>query len=60
MQNLKQNDTHNLFTKQTHRQRMNLWLPGEEGICGTDVYTLLHLKWIIKKDLLYSTGNAAQ
>ena len=27
---------------------------------GTDMYTLLYLKWIINKDLLYSTGNPAQ
>ena len=27
---------------------------------GVDVYTLLYLKWIINKDLLYSTGNSAQ
>ena len=25
-----------------------------------DMYTLLFLKWITNKDLLYSTGNAAQ
>ena len=24
------------------------------------MYTLLYLKWIINKDLLYSTGNSAQ
>ena len=24
------------------------------------VYTLLYLKWITNKDLLYSTGNSAQ
>ena len=24
------------------------------------MYTLLYLKWITKKDLLYSTGNSAQ
>ena len=24
------------------------------------IYTLLYLKWIINKDLLYSTGNSAQ
>ena len=44
----------------TDSQRMNLWLPGEEGIYGTDMDTLLYLKWVINKDLLYSTGNAAQ
>ena len=36
---------------------------GEEGIggdFGTDMYTLLYLKWISIKDLLYGTGNSAQ
>ena len=27
---------------------------------GMDRYTLLCLKWITNKDLLYSTGNSAQ
>ena len=27
---------------------------------GIDMYTLLYLKWITNKDLLYSTGNSAQ
>ena len=27
---------------------------------GMDMYTLLCLKWITNKDLLYSTGNSAQ
>ena len=27
---------------------------------GIDMYTLLYLKWISNKDLLYSTGNSAQ
>ena len=34
-----------------------------EGIireCGIDMYTLLYLKWITNKDLLYNTGNSAQ
>ena len=50
---------------------MNLWLPGRKrqgggqggGIgweFGTDMYTLLYLKQITNKDLLYSTGNSAQ
>ena len=30
------------------------------GEFGMDMYTLLYLKWIINKDLLYSTGNFAQ
>ena len=25
-----------------------------------DMYTLLYLKWVTDKDLLYSTGNSAQ
>ena len=28
--------------------------------CGMDMYTLLYLKWITNKDLMYSTGNSAQ
>ena len=46
---------------------MNLWLPGrkdeEEGMVREfrmDRYTLLYLKWIRNKDLLYSTRNSAQ
>ena len=27
---------------------------------GMDMYTLLYLKWITNKDLLYSTGNCPQ
>ena len=27
---------------------------------GMDMYTLLYLKWITNKDVLYSTGNSAQ
>ena len=27
---------------------------------GMDMYTLPYLKWIINKDLLYSTWNSAQ
>ena len=27
---------------------------------GKDMYTLLHLKWITNKDLLYSTGYSAR
>ena len=36
----------------------------EKGISvlqfGMDMYTLLYLKWITNKDLLYSTRNSAQ
>ena len=47
-------------------QRTNLWLPGGKGgggivrEFGIDMYTLLYLKWITNKDLLYSIGNSAQ
>ena len=27
---------------------------------GMDMYTLLYLKWITNRDLLYCTGNSAQ
>jgi len=41
-----------------------IWLCEEgDGIVrefGMDMYTLLYLKWITNKDLLYSTGNSAQ
>ena len=45
---------------------MNFWLPGgrvggkEVWEFEIDLYTLLYLKWITNKDLLYSTGNSAQ
>ena len=57
----------NLFTKQkqTHRHRKQTYgyqrgKVGGEGIdCefGIDMYTLLYLKLITNKDLLYSTGT---
>jgi len=60
----------NLFTKQkqTHRlKKTNLQLlvgdVWEEGMVresGMDMHTLLYLKWITNKHLLYSTGNSAQ
>ena len=48
------------------KEFVDLWLPGGrlgEGIVrefGIDMYTLLYLKWITNKDLLYSTGNSTQ
>ena len=45
---------------------MSLWLLGEGGgdvkvrEFGMDMYTLLYLKWITNKNLLYRTGNPAQ
>ena len=45
---------------------MNLWLLGrrtggrDSWEFGINTYTLLYLKWITNKDLLYSTENSAQ
>ena len=54
----------NLLTKQTHGLgKKNLRLLLVEGIAREfrmGMYTLLCLKWITKKNLLYSTRNSAQ
>ena len=70
MESKKKNDTNELIYKteiDSQTQKTNLWLPGARlgggGIVrefGIDMYTLLYFKWIINKDLLYSTGNSAQ
>ena len=39
------------------RDRMGEGIVREFGI---DMYTLLYLKWVANKDLLYSTWNSAQ
>ena len=36
------------------------WGKGIVREFGIVMYTLLYLKWITNKDLLYSTGNSAQ
>ena len=36
------------------------WGEGIVSELGMDMCTLLYLKWITKKDLVYSTGNSAQ
>ena len=45
-------------------ERRSLWLPAGKrwraGLIrkfGMDMYTVLYLKWIINRDLLYSTGT---
>ena len=53
----------NLFTKQkeTHRLRKQTYGCQGEGVVkdfGKVMYTLLYLKWIPSKDLVYSTGNS--
>ena len=53
----------NLQNKETHRLRKQTYGCGGEVIVrdfGMVMDTLLYLKWIINKDLLYSTGNSAQ
>ena len=37
-----------------------MWGGGIDWEFGTDMYTLLYLKYITNKDLLYSTRNSAQ
>ena len=49
--------------KDTHRLRKQTYgCHGARDSCGFGRvrYTLLHLKWITNKDLLYSTWNSAQ
>ena len=67
LQNLKRMIQMNLLTSQIHRlKRMNLWFLGEvwgEGTVrefGMDMYTLLYLKWVTSRDLMYSIWNSAQ
>ena len=55
----------NLLTKQKeiHRLRKQTYGCWEEGIVGDFgkvMYTLLYLKWITNRDILYSTWNSAQ
>ena len=61
----------NLFTKQTKIHRLlrekkivvtrgEGWERGIVRKLGIDMYTLLNLKWVSNKDLLYSTRNSAQ
>ena len=46
-------------------QKTNLWLLGVRRVwinweIGIDIYTLLYVKQITNKDLLYSTGNSTR
>ena len=61
---LKRNDTDEL-TYKTESDRLRKWIHGcqGEGIVkhfGKVMCTLLYLKWITNKKLLYSTWNSAQ
>ena len=64
MQNLKINNANEL-TKQRETHRLREWTydcsgKGTVREFGKVMYTLLYLKWITNKDLLYSTWNSAQ
>ena len=58
----------NLSTKQKQSYRYRKQSYGFQGVregginweIGTDIYTLLYIKQITNKDLLYSTGNSTQ
>ena len=47
-------------------QKTNLWLPRGKGQgeinweTGIDIYTILYIKQITNKNLVYSTGNSTQ
>ena len=65
IRNLKEIMQMNLFTKQKETHRLRKWTSGCQGEgtvrdFGKVKYTLLYLKWITNKDLLYSTWNSAQ
>ena len=64
MWNLKRNDASELSKqKETHRLikwTYSCWGEGMVREFGMVMYTLLSLKWITNKDLLYSTWNSAQ
>ena len=58
----------NLFTKQKQSHRCGKQTYGYQGKragginweIGIDIYTLLYIKQITNKDILYSTGNSTQ
>ena len=54
-----------MMASREKERKWNIGVKNERGTqidweCGMDMYTLLYLKWITNKDLLYSTGNSAQ
>ena len=62
MWNIKGNDANELTKqKQTHRLRKQTYSCQGEGTVresGMVMDTLLYLKWITNRDLLYNTGNS--
>ena len=55
----KQKQIHRL-KKQSYSYQRDKLEGGRDWEFGLDIYTLLYLKRITKKDLQYSTGNSAQ
>ena len=54
-----------IYKTETHRLREGTYEGNSVGggidrEFGIDMYTLLYLKWITNKDLLYNTGNSTQ
>ena len=52
-----------IYQKETHRLRKQIYGGWVERIVmefGKVMYTLMYLKWVTNKDLLWSTGNSAQ
>jgi len=58
--NLKRNYTNELTYKMEWGEVRKDTYEGKREEFGMDMYMLLHLKWIINKDLLYSTGKSTQ
>ena len=52
-----------IYQRETHRLRKQIYGGWVERIVmefGKVMYTLLYLKWVTNKDLLWITGNSAQ
>jgi len=60
MVNLKRNYTNELTYKMEWGEVRKDTYEGKREEFGMDMYMLLYLKWIINKDLLYSTGKSTQ
>ena len=70
MWNLKYDTNELIYKAETDSQtsKTNLWLPkgkhwwggGISQEFGINIYTLMYIKQIINKDLLYTTGNSTQ
>ena len=52
----KQKETHNLENKRGYQRGQVEG--GMDSQYGIDIYSLLHMKWMVSRDLLYTTGNS--